>query len=578
MKLRYTDVAFLARLLFPALALSLVIVLVTASFASGTITIAGADNSMPEAKEALPQQALGDAQVSAECSTIWHPVDHPDVGNLSEVHALSPTDVYAAGSQGLLHWDGIAWSIVYTETYPPFNTIAGLSSDDVWFVGGSRIVHWDGSTWTKYDAPTYYMNLRAIAVGAPDRAWAVGGSNFSGTTTPDIAYWDGDSWRTIFLSASNPVYAPEGGGCEPYSVLTGAVAVSPNEMWAVGSAGSDYPCATSYPITVHCINDTCRMVPAIVANQRMERAGQNDFWTVGGSGAQSIAHFVNGAWVYVAHPDIGNLYDVSGSAPDDAWAVGENGFLHYDGNAWSKFPMDTGANRVTAASITAAWAISGTDTLLRYEPLGFTDVSASNPFFPYIQCLACKDVISGFGDGTFRPADHVTRGQLSKIVANAAGFSEQSSGQGFEDVAINSTYWAYVERLASRGMIGGYDCGTRPSEPCGPDELPYFRPGNHATREQTAKIVSNAAGFADQPAAQIFEDVHPGNPFYAWVQRLASRGIVSGYPCGGAGESCGPDNLPYFRPTDKVSRGQTTKLVSNTFYPGCQTPSEEMKK
>ena len=116
----------------------------------------------------------------------------------------------------------------------------------------------------------------------------------------------------------------------------------------------------------------------------------------------------------------------------------------------------------------------------------------------------------------------------------------------------------------------GYPCGGV-GEPCGPGNLPYFRPGATASRGQLAKIVSNAAGFNEPVTGQTFEDVLPGSTFYDFVERLASRGVMQGYPCGGVGEPCGPNNLPYFRPSANVSRGQTSKIVANTFFPSCQS-------
>ncbi|MDQ3928760.1 MAG: PHB depolymerase family esterase, partial [Chloroflexota bacterium] len=89
----------------------------------------------------------------------------------------------------------------------------------------------------------------------------------------------------------------------------------------------------------------------------------------------------------------------------------------------------------------------------------FPDVPQGSPFYAYVRCLACRGILGGFGDGMFRPGSDVTRGQLSKIVANSAGFTEQVSGQTFEDVPPSSTYYAYVERIASRHIIGGYPCG-----------------------------------------------------------------------------------------------------------------------
>ena len=65
-----------------------------------------------------------------------------------------------------------------------------------------------------------------------------------------------------------------------------------------------------------------------------------------------------------------------------------------------------------------------------------------------------------------------------------------------------------------------------------------------------------------------------GSTYYTYTYRLVSRSIMAGYPCGGAGEPCiPPANLPYFRPNTNATRGQTSKIVANTFFPNCQTPS-----
>src|SRR5262249_48728913 len=109
-------------------------------------------------------------------------------------------------------------------------------------------------------------------------------------------------------------------------------------------------------------------------------------------------------------------------------------------------------------------------------------------------------------------------------------------------------------------------------EPCrAPNNLPYFRPNSNATRGQISKIDANAAGFANQPSGQQFEDIAVGSTYYTFTFRLVSRDVMGGYPCGGAGEPCGPNNLPYFRSDANATRGQTSKIIANTFYPDCQT-------
>lgn len=191
-------------------------------------------------------------------------------------------------------------------------------------------------------------------------------------------------------------------------------------------------------------------------------------------------------------------------------------------------------------------------------------------YYSFVRCLACGGILGGYSDGTFRPESNITRGQLSKVVANAAGYNATVSGQTFEDVPQGHTFYTWIERLAGRGIMGGYSCGGQ-GEPCNATNRPYFRPGASASRGQIAKIVSNAAGFADAPTGQTFEDVPPGSPFYEWVQRLSGRGVMGGYPCGGAGEPCMSGSRPYFRPTNNSTRGQTSKIIANTFYPGCRS-------
>ncbi|MEO5953654.1 MAG: S-layer homology domain-containing protein, partial [Chloroflexia bacterium] len=215
----------------------------------------------------------------------------------------------------------------------------------------------------------------------------------------------------------------------------------------------------------------------------------------------------------------------------------------------------------------------------------FTDVPPANTFYANIRCLACRGIINGYAcggagepcngnnDPYFRPGNQVTRGQIAKIASNSAGFSEPVSGQTFEDVARGSTFYDFVERLVARNVMNGYACGGT-GEPCVPPfNRPYFRPNSTATRGQLAKITSNAANFTEPVSGQTFEDVVIGSTFYDYVERLASRGAMNGYACGGGGEPCvSPGNLPYFRPNSNVTRGQTSKIVGNAFFPGCNPP------
>jgi S-layer homology domain len=178
----------------------------------------------------------------------------------------------------------------------------------------------------------------------------------------------------------------------------------------------------------------------------------------------------------------------------------------------------------------------------------------------------------------YRPGYSITRGQISKIVAEAAGFEEDPGAQVFEDVPPGSPFYTWVNRLAQRGIVSGYGCGG-PDEmrldPCvGQFPRPYFRPGEPATRGQLAKIVANAAYLVDPVPddTRTYADVWPGEDFYVYVERLSARHVMGGYPCGFGGEPCDNARRPYFRPGWEVSRGQAAKIVSNTFMPACSLP------
>jgi hypothetical protein len=205
--------------------------------------------------------------------------------------------------------------------------------------------------------------------------------------------------------------------------------------------------------------------------------------------------------------------------------------------------------------------------------MNFTDVDLYNPFYVYIRCLYCRGILSGYSDGTFRPYNQVTRGQAAKIVSNAANFTDPIAGgqQTFTDVPPTHPFWLWIERAALHGVINGYntvpDCGTG---------IPCFQPYNPLTRGQLAKIVSQAAGFNDDPGTQQdFADVPVGSVFWVYVERLSRRGIIAGYDCGsgyanpctGQVETCDPQSRPYFRPCGYVTRGQASKIVANTFFP-----------
>ncbi len=110
----------------------------------------------------------------------------------------------------------------------------------------------------------------------------------------------------------------------------------------------------------------------------------------------------------------------------------------------------------------------------------FSDVSADNAFYTFIETAYNRSIITGYQDGTFRPDNNVTRAQLSKIIVLAQQWPiDTSGGPHFSDVPTDHPFYGFVETAYNRGIINGYNDGT-------------FRPTNSATRGQISKIVYQA--------------------------------------------------------------------------------------
>ncbi|MGA7731476.1 MAG: DUF4394 domain-containing protein [Chloroflexia bacterium] len=221
------------------------------------------------------------------------------------------------------------------------------------------------------------------------------------------------------------------------------------------------------------------------------------------------------------------------------------------------------------------------------DDLDFQDVCEGSTFFNFIRKVHAAGVIAGYACGSagepcgpgnkpyYRPNNSITRGQVAKVVVLGAGLTVITPTVAtFEDVPVGHTFFSYVETAFANTVVGGYPCGG-PGEPCvPPGNKPYYRPSNNVTRGQLTKMVSIAFNFTEPVSGQTFEDVPNTNPFYEYIQRLSTRGILTGYACGGAGEPCvPPGNRPYFRTGNGITRAQTAKVIASSMNAPPPTPT-----
>lgn len=90
----------------------------------------------------------------------------------------------------------------------------------------------------------------------------------------------------------------------------------------------------------------------------------------------------------------------------------------------------------------------------------FPDVDSDAWFNKYIGYLEDKDVLSGYEDGTFRPMDTITRGEISAVIARAQRYDLISYNNIFTDVTENDWAKDYIETLADKNIVSGYEDGT----------------------------------------------------------------------------------------------------------------------
>jgi hypothetical protein len=594
---------------------------------AGLLLAVTAGSAAPPARAAAPQPATP-AAAPLDCPPEATVMTSPNVGassnHLWSAAAAADGDVWAVGNYDngaalrtlTQRWDGGAWRVVPSPNNGAgsnrLNAVTALAPDDVWAVGyytsttnttpQTLIEHWTGAAWTIVPSPNAGPDdneLWAVRGSAAGDVWASGSYHDTDAQVYRtlIEHWDGVTWRVI--------PSPSPGG--PGNYLDGLVALAADNAWAVGGAGQGGVMRT---LLLHWDGQTWSRIPSpnVGAGDNLlwalDGPAANDLWAVGcyidGGVQRTLAlHWDGAAWRAAPVPNAGaygdDLLSVVALATDDVWAAGtyhtptgdQSLVERWDGRAWAMAPgpaANTGSlEGIAGRRGVALWAVGSretrpdlTETLVQQYSvacltpspgpcgLAFQDVQPADYFYTSVETLACRGALSGYGDGTFRPYNGTTRGQLVKIVVLGLGVAPLTPGAGshtFADVRPGDPFFADVETAAGRGLISGYTCGG-PGEPCDSANRPYFRPNSAVTRGQLAKIVVAAAGWPLlAPATGAFADVPPGTAFFGFVETAASHAVISGYTCGGPGEPCDTQRRPYFRQYVNTVRGQVAKIV-----------------
>ena len=147
----------------------------------------------------------------------------------------------------------------------------------------------------------------------------------------------------------------------------------------------------------------------------------------------------------------------------------------------SLYSMNDAEKLVTAVE-TSAFGLAGMHPDVRLMPVtkpgtGFSDISASDAKDAILE-LAARGIISGMGEGTFKPDETMTRAQFATIVTLSLGLSPEDT-KAFDDVK-NVWYAPYVGTANKYGIVSGRSAKL-------------FDPESTITRQEAAIMVAKAA-------------------------------------------------------------------------------------
>jgi hypothetical protein len=211
---------------------------------------------------------------------------------------------------------------------------------------------WQIAAMVHYGPADYASGYSAVVAPAKDEAWAFGGTNPGGTSTPTAERWTGKRWQAWTLPS----------GLSGFVVA--AAASSPDDVWAVGNGYALHWNGTRWLLAKAWSQGGETTSVAAITPSDVWVFGSSSF---GGATGLGTWHFTGRAWVRVTGI-AGGIYRASAVSEDDIWAItvgpGGGSVVRYDGDAWERVTSadqalaDTQLSDVLAVSPDNVW-VSG---------------------------------------------------------------------------------------------------------------------------------------------------------------------------------------------------------------------------
>lgn len=173
------------------------------------------------------------------------------------------------------------------------------------------------------------------------------------------------------------------------------------------------------------------------------------------------------------------------------------------------------------------------------------DVDDSKWFAEPVNALNAREIVSGFGDGSFRPDNKVTREQFIKLIVSMFDLVDQSAQSSFKDVSKDAWYYTYVASAEKLGITNGIGNGA-------------FGAGKEITRQEMAAMVYRAMNVLGielkSQDKDAFADIDNVSPYAREaVMALQKYGIING-----TGNN-------KFDPINDSTRAQSAMIIYNLF-------------
>jgi len=102
----------------------------------------------------------------------------------------------------------------------------------------------------------------------------------------------------------------------------------------------------------------------------------------------------------------------------------------------------------------------------------FSDVPKTHQYYKYITKLADAGIVKGRSTTQYAPNANLSRAELATLLVNLKKLPLETSKQYFNDVKPGTWYYGYVNAAAKAGLVAGYGDGTyRPNNPVTRAEL-----------------------------------------------------------------------------------------------------------